>query len=323
MHVPKTAGTSLHAALAQALPPGSVSPRRMDASAFSGFQDFDAIDSPARSEIAASAEEIAEMAGYAVVSGHFALPTLRSISPPEAIATILREPRARTASLYAFYRTPGIFFGYLPYSLGDYALRSFEDFLGEPRVSGVVDNQVCRMLLDGDPRIPRAGFIADHDVDALAAEAIAALDTLAFTGVLEWPLHAWEGFSRLFGVELHPGRLMVTGDAVKPVRWSTEQAGVSDLARELLERRNAVDRLIYDHALELGGLDEDQRHRFAQAALERQLERITDLLCAEPGGPAPLDWPPAGGGEIIVTAQSSGRPSGRGRLARHRRPRHG
>jgi hypothetical protein len=323
MHVPKTAGTSLHAALAEALPPGSLSPRRMDASAFSNFRDFDAIATPARDEIAASAAEIAEMGAYAAVSGHFALPTLLSISSPEAIGTILREPRARTASLYAFYRTPGIFFGYLPYSLVEYALRSFEEFLSEPRVAGVVDNQICRMLLDGDPRIPREGFIAPHHVDGLAADAIAALDSLAFTGVLEWPARAWGGFSRLFGVRLRPGRLMVTGERVRPLEWSANQAGVTGRARELLESRNAVDGLIYGHALELGGLQRDHRSHFAQAAFERQLHRISGLLGGKCGASDPLDWGQVGAGEILATARSRGRHSRRGLLARTRRDRDG
>jgi hypothetical protein len=52
-------------------------------------------------------------------------------------------------------------------------------------VALAIDNQICRMLLYGDPRIPHEGFIASDDIDAVASDALAQLDTLGSVGVLE------------------------------------------------------------------------------------------------------------------------------------------
>src|SRR5687767_13254551 len=104
MHVPKSAGTSMHVALERALPHGSVAPRRMDPAAFCGFDDFDRLGEEARVVVAADDGEVDALAGYRAVSGHFALSTLTRLAHERRIGTVLREPRARLISHYLYLR---------------------------------------------------------------------------------------------------------------------------------------------------------------------------------------------------------------------------
>ncbi len=217
------------------------------------------------------------MRRYRAVSGHFSLTTLLQITTASAIGTILREPRARVLSLYLFWRTPKIFDPWLPYSLEEDALMPLDQFMAEPRLAPAIDNQVCRMLLYGDPRIPHDGFIAEGDVDAISSDAIARLDSLGFVGVLELGDHAWQGLARLFGVSLEPMKVNVTGDLENIAASRGEKLITAD-ALDLVAQRSAADRIVYDHALMLAGVRGGERLRLAESAFAGQLVRLGDLL---------------------------------------------
>ena len=218
------------------------------------------------------------MRSYRAVSGHFSLSTLLQIAPASAIGTILREPRARLLSLYSYWRTPNVFDAWLPYSLEEHALKPLDRFMAEPRVAAAVDNQVCRMLLGDDPRIPSDSFIAGHDIEAIASDAISQLDTLGFVGVLELGDTARQGLAQLFGVSLEPRMLNVTGKWSNPAAVRPqEQLAVTDTL-DLIEQRNKADRILYDHALALAGIGDRERQRLAQTTFVDQLVRLGDLL---------------------------------------------
>src|SRR5271169_5946187 len=95
LHVPKSGGSSIHAALQAALAPEALAPRHFDASVFCDFEDFDLLRVEARAEVAVSLDEIHSLRRYRAVSGHFSLPTLLKVAPPSSIMTVLREPRTR------------------------------------------------------------------------------------------------------------------------------------------------------------------------------------------------------------------------------------
>lgn len=276
MHIPKSAGMSFHASLEAALAPGSLCPRRMDTSTFCDFHHFDLLPSATRELIAASDDEIRSMRRFPAVSGHFSLISLLQITQASRIGTILREPRARVLSLYMYWRIPKIFDHVLPYSVEEYALKPLVAFLSEPRLAPAIDNQVCRMLLHGDPRVPCDAFIAKADVEALAADAIKRLDTLGFVGVLELGNSTWHGLARLFGLELESRKVNVTSELAG---WdgavSKENLLVGE-AQGLVERRNAVDRILYDYALKAAGVVCGERSRLADAAFQAQLSRTQD-----------------------------------------------
>jgi hypothetical protein len=184
MHVPKSAGTSVRTSLEQVLPPGAIGPKRQDATLLCGFTDFDRLDPGIRGLLAVQPDEVASLGDHAIVSGHFSLPTLLQVAPPSAIATVLREPRARLLSHFAYWRlSTGLRQIWRGYPALDHALRSLEEFLSEPEIAPATENLLCRMLLFGDPRIPELDFISDPH--AIAAAAIDALATLGFVGVVE------------------------------------------------------------------------------------------------------------------------------------------
>ena len=249
MHIPKSAGTSIHAAIEAALPDGSLAPQRMDTSLFCDFDDFELISKPVRALIAVNEDEVRSMEQYSAISGHFSLTTLLQVSTHSEIGTVLREPHARTLSLYFYWRTAKIFDSVLPYKAHEYALAPLTRFMNEPRVAPVIDNQICRMLLHGDPRIPHDSFIAERDIAALAYDAIAALDRLGFVGVLEREDDVWRGLTRLFGVHLERREINITQRLGDPVPRTPEEGLLTPDALHLVAQRNAADRIVYGHAL--------------------------------------------------------------------------
>ncbi|HEY3959489.1 MAG TPA: hypothetical protein VGL68_03165 [Solirubrobacteraceae bacterium] len=269
---------SIHAALEAALPAGALAPRRMDTSVFCDFNNFELLSTSVRNLIAANDEEVRSLRQYAVVSGHFSLPTLLQLCPAWAIGTILREPRARTLSLYLYWRTPHIFDPMQPYLAHEHALMPFDRFMTEPRVAPAIDNQVSRLLLRGDPRIPRDDFIAETDIDAIASDAVARLDTLGFVGVLELGDGAWQGLARLFDIKLESKKLNVTGELTNPVPVSLGERLLTADSLALVEQRNASDRIVYDHALALAGIRSGERLQLAESTFANQLVRFKDLL---------------------------------------------
>lgn len=278
LHVPKAAGTSVHVALQEALGEQAVSPRRMDTSTLCDFEDFDQLSADARRLVAVTADEVEELRGYTAVSGHFSAATLLEITEPAYIGTVLREPRARLISLYLFWRTPGIFDGMHPYDRQAYALAPLSDFLSEPRLAPVVDNGICRMLAGGHPRIPPDSFIAERDVDTVAAAAIERLGTLGAVGIIELGEQAWAALSRLFGTELTPQTLNVTGESQPPIPAGAPSELIDPDTLALLGRRTAADAILYRSALLAAGQEAAAADRLIATAVARELVKAGDLL---------------------------------------------
>jgi hypothetical protein len=147
LHVPKSAGSSVLAALEAALPPGSLAPGRFDPTTFCDFGDFELLRPELRAALAVDPHEVGSLAQYRAISGHFSLATLLQVTDASSICTVLREPRARVLSLYMYWRTPGIGEEWEPYRAHEHARRPLAEFVKEPLLAPVIDNQVCRMLL--------------------------------------------------------------------------------------------------------------------------------------------------------------------------------
>ena len=278
LHIPKSAGSSIHSALEAALPPGSLAPQRTDPWLFCGFNDFELLRPEARSLIAANLPEVQSLGRYRAVSGHFSLTTLLQIADQSSIATVLREPRARLLSLYTYWRTPGLNDHLAPYRAYQHAQRPLSEFLFEPLLAPTIDNQVCRMLLHGDPRLPEADFAAQSDIESIASDAIERLDGLGFVGILELDGNIWQGLERLFGVKLNPTRLNVTDELGSPTPLGPEEKLITAEVLDLIEERNAADLLVYDHALTRAGVDADERRRLTDGAFAGQLVKLGDLV---------------------------------------------
>ncbi len=278
MHVPKSGGSSVHAALEAALAPGSLAPQRYDTSLFCDFEDFHLMRPETRSQIVTCPDEVRSLGRYRAVSGHFSLPTLLQVADAPSIATVLREPRARLLSLYMFWRTPAVGEQMSPYDADAQARRPLWEFLSEPLLAPSIDNQVCRLLLHGDPRLPVSDFVAAADVESIAADAIERLETLGFVGILDSGPDLWRGLTRLFGVELTPVKLNLTGEHRYPTAAGPGEKLLAHDALELLEQRNAADLLVYELALARAELDCRARRRYRDAAFAQQLVKLGDLV---------------------------------------------
>jgi len=269
---------SIHTALESALPSNYLAPQRFDTSVFCDFNEFDSLCPETRAEIAATEDEREILGTYNVVSGHFSLPTLSQITDPSSIVTILREPRTRLISLYVYWRIPEIYERWNPYRVDVHALRPLSEFLSEPYLAPVTDNQICRMLLYGDSRVPSANFIAKTDIETVALDAIKRLSTLGFVGLLELGDGAWRGTERLFDVKLDPIETNVAGEGLWPIRVPADEKLMTVDAFDLIEDRNAADLIVYEHVLTSAGLGSDERRRFRDRIFAQQLVRLGDLL---------------------------------------------
>ena len=289
LHVPKSGGESIHAALRAALPEGSLAAQRLDRTGIRIFvelpgpNEFDGSDYKV---LALTSDDIKSMAGRRAVSGHFSLGTLQQITHPSRIATIFREPRARLLSLYSFFRAPGVRDFWSPFGSGllSGTERPLHEFLSDPVYARATDNQVSRMLLDGDVRIPDADFIAEVDRTPLAELAQRRVDSLGFVGILETGDMVWEGFSQIFGVELRQVEINVTGAPEIGAGPTPTPASDPQAALRSFERRTEVDRILYENALARTCGSHAQARRFADRAFARQVERfnrITDGAAAD------------------------------------------
>jgi hypothetical protein len=141
----------------------------------------------------------------------------------------------------------------------------------------MVDNQLCRLVLSVDSRLPACGFMSASDAAAVAADAIARIDTLGFVGIQELPSATWSGLSGFFGFHIEPLRTNVTphaaGEASVP---PDEPIDVATL--ELLEQRTVADGLLFRHVSRRLLGDERLADGLADSAFALQLVRFTTLL---------------------------------------------
>lgn len=143
LHIPKSGGLSICTALETALPPGALAPQRFDTSTFCDFNDFELLRPEIRAMIATTPSMVRSLGQYRAVCGHFSLSTLSQITDRSFIATVLREPRTRLLSLYVYWRVSGIDDLVAPYRATEHAQRPLSEFLSEPLLAPVVDNQIC------------------------------------------------------------------------------------------------------------------------------------------------------------------------------------
>lgn len=279
MHVPKSGGTSVHVALEQALPSGTISPKRQDATGFCcGFSEYDLLDPRVRATMAIRDDEIAALSDYPVISGHFSLSTLLRLTSASAVATILREPRARILSEYAWLRVHPDRKLWAAYPLFDHALRPLDEYLTEPLVAAATDNLMCRMLLGDDPRIPELGFIAESNIDTVARDAMGKLETLGYVGVLELGDVMWEGLSGFFAAPLAPTWLNKTESHSEVGDMPTVQATVTLETLDALNRRTAADSIVYRHVVLTNGYSGGHVDRVQATAFAAELVRIGNLF---------------------------------------------
>jgi hypothetical protein len=152
LHVQKCGGQSLFSALEAALPPGSLAPRRVERANFCSFDRFESLGPEARSRVAIDDTEVLELASYRAVVGHFTLRTLKRLAPDDRIGTVLREPRARLVSYYAFLR--------IDTSLGAHTQEPCRDWRYEVHPAAVLNAARVEPIASDERRVT-AGKVRD------------------------------------------------------------------------------------------------------------------------------------------------------------------
>jgi len=153
---------------------------------FGSFRDFGTLDVSEQRRIYASSASLP--AECELITGHFALSTLRQAYPHAQIMTVLREPFSRLLSHWLFWRQHT---DPMLAPLGKwadfvrYARQPLASFLSNPLVACQTDNLALRMLLWPHPLIPVDQFINPIHYERLIKDATAKLCSLEFVDVLE------------------------------------------------------------------------------------------------------------------------------------------
>jgi hypothetical protein len=230
LHIEKTAGMSVSQALEQQFHPTQINP--------------DAL----------AACDDARMRRYALIRGHFDLPTLRRIDPDRFVLTFLREPKARILSLHQYWRS------YVPESLAELhpgaakaASMPLLDWLrcDAPEIQNAIDGHYVRRLL-GLYRGPAGDPVRDDPEGCLAA-AIRALDGLGFVGLTEQMGRSLDVLGRQLGFSRPVSAPRVNVTAANPTgagrafRSAPREAVTPEIEAEL-DRLTVLDRVLYERA---------------------------------------------------------------------------
>lgn len=207
MHVPKAAGTSITALIAEASGRQRAS-KLFDQYHFGRIGNFDQMDPMCRAKILFDPTDLLEEGTF--LAGHLSLSTIQHSLPGAQIFSMFREPFSRILSHWLFCR-----------AATEEQLRSWGsewceiirtsrgtlyEFLTHPLAAAQSDNLTVRMLLRPHPLIPEDGFVQPKHRDALVAEATEKLYAFDFLDVIENPA-ADNNLCHWLGVSTPPPRL--------------------------------------------------------------------------------------------------------------------
>ncbi len=244
-HIPKTAGTSLTAALHQALRP-EVFFQGMDQCLVGGYDDFAAFDQTAREMMILSPEEIP--ADAALIAGHIGPATTMARFPDADHITFLRNPAARILSQWMHCRSLTEF-DIRHWGPGAEAFRvawlPLKEYLTHPLVATNTDNTIARFLAWPNPLLPSNDFLLPTSDAAVADAAIARIEAMAHVDLVENPRFITDLGSWL-GTETPQTRLNERAYVPKRMRpdFATE---LDSETRELLAERTRIDVQIWKH----------------------------------------------------------------------------
>jgi len=311
LHIPKTAGTSVHRALLQTYGDAGVSRFRFDEESFGSFTEWDTLAPAVRTAVFHPGRPTtAHNRSSSVVPGHLSYRSITALVDPEDVFTVLREPRARLLSHHLFWgaRTDHDTAEFGSYRAYRSAIGGLKRFLSDPVVSHQTDNLQARMLagVTLDPTRPLT-TTERHD---LVAPAHRNLGTLGCTTLVEAPTF-WNDVSAFIGADTPAWHENVTDPAAGTLPFRDAQLDSETLA--LLAERTAADRVIYLGAVAHAfGVDADAAAAFADRVFAGQAERYARLIEASARPPVAPVGPPPG-----RAARVRARLVGRARRIRH------
>jgi hypothetical protein len=243
-HIPKSAGTSLTAALVEVLQPERLVVG-VDLTLLGGYE-LDGLGAIVRAGIIASPDDLP--ADATLVAGHISPGTTMTRFPDADHVTTLRNPRNRVASQWIHSRamtewdlrhwgTVGTAFrlGWLP----------FADYLRQEVIAPNVDNTITRFLAWPHALLKRDAFIEERHDDELLAVAMDRLEQFDHVGVVENPaflaeLGAW------LGRDLRDTRQNERA-FIPPRRRPDLDEEMSPSTVDLLDHRTRIDRQLWFH----------------------------------------------------------------------------
>ena len=267
-HIPKCAGTSLTAALVEALQPSRLAVG-VDLTLLGGYE-LDGLSAMVRAGIITGPEDLPDDA--TLVAGHISPGTTMPRFPEADHITTLRNPRNRVASQWIHSRamsewdlrhwgTVGTAFrlGWLP----------FADYLQQEIIAPNVDNTIARFLAWPHPLLKPDAFIEERHDDELLAVALDRLEQFGHVGVIENPsflteLGAW------LGRELRDAR-QNERTFIPAKRRPDLDAELSRRTIDLLDHRTRIDRQLWAHVA--GKSLADDPNDLLQSSWEKTIAR--------------------------------------------------
>lgn len=242
LHLPKAAGTSIRAAVSSYYSQQDTVPWLFDRHLFG--------DHPGLREV--SDERVflgspLELQSYAYMEGHWAIPTMLTAFAPSEIVCILREPRSRFLSHYAYWRgwPPEAHALWEPYRGALFAQLPLREYCLSAPIAHQADNLMTRLILGPHRLAPNDGHIRHSDIDTVAAEAIRIVGDLGYVDVLERGEAMHRDFEEWFGSPLPRERLNVTDlEQGKPIDLDDL---IDQRTLRLVNDRNASDLRVWEH----------------------------------------------------------------------------
>jgi hypothetical protein len=277
-HIPKSAGTSLGAALDQVLQPKVAVHGGIDTALFGGYDDIEGISPIFRAGIYLTPEDLP--ADAELVTAHVAPGTTTARYPDADHLSVLRVPQVRFLSQWLHSR-----------SLSDFTLRRWgpsgdafragrlpiRQYLEHAKVAPSVDNTITRFLAWPHPALSRMEFIRESDDEALYDAALARLESFAHVNLVENPRFMTD-IADWLGTEL-PNVQLNERTSVLP-KYRTDLADELDpKTRELLDHRHRIDVRLWKHvaARVLPTTDPDV---VLEKAFDKAVKRYNEVLAA-------------------------------------------
>jgi hypothetical protein len=275
-HIPKTAGTSLVAALAASL---RAHPTHVyDQSMFGTFHDWKSVHPSRRSMVVGVDGRLPPQPPGPLVNSHAALSTTRAAYPDAEHIMVLREGVSRLVSSWLYHRTMDaaeleLWGTWAP--IWQSARGSLADYLAVSSHVAELDNVTIRQLLWPHPAIPADRAIDPSDDDELLEVARDQLQRLSFVTVLEDP--QWvRSLERWVGLVLAVPRLNVTPETkTRPPDHSSDELRTA--AESRLEIFSRLDNALWMEVAR-AAVGEERAAAVFQSARERALRRYTSVL---------------------------------------------
>jgi hypothetical protein len=279
MHVPKCGGTSLDISLQRSL--GISQHKRFFGTVLHGDtapESYRSWDDNALRHVAIDDSYFTEQSDYIVA--HASFRELHKRHPDAQFITFLREPICRLLSLRTYLRTFSdemiCYFG----NYGIFNLRArlpLKEFLKHPYFAANYDNTIVRMLLDGNPLIPRSDFIKAINDDELLSSAISVLDKFDFFGAIEDK----EGLQRLQQYLGSDFSLLKENESINvPEHLQCDlHSELDDETMEILYNHSRLDVSLWKHAMRLTNQSEFFKTRLS--LISQCVSRHSKILCAK------------------------------------------